>query len=129
METFSIEQAYLGDFHEFVQSDLEDKLEGKGDHPSVHFYDGLAQQTDGPVLELPCGTGRVTLPIVRQGLAITGLDLAPAMVDHARHKADQEGLPVHWGAGEARTCQLSEKFKLIFMTQADLSSITICTPT
>lgn len=116
MQTYSIEQDYLGEFHEPVQYDLEDDLGSGGVDPSRDFYVTLAQQTGGPVLELACGTGRVTLPIAQQGIDITGLEIAPAMLAHARHKAQQQGLAVRWVAGDARTVQLSEKFKLIFMT-------------
>ena len=116
MQKFSIEQDYLGEFHDAVQYDFEETIDYKGEHPSTSFYTALAQQSGGPVLELACGTGRVTFPIARQGVAITGLEIAPAMLAHARHKAEQEGLAIKWVAGDARTFDLGEKFKLIFMT-------------
>ena len=46
----------------------------------VAFYTALARETGGPVLELACGTGRVSIPIARLGLAVTGLDIVPGMV-------------------------------------------------
>lgn len=50
------------------------------------FYRALARESGGPVLELGCGTGRVLLPIARDGLACTGLDSSPAMLDVLRAK-------------------------------------------
>src|SRR5919202_1413424 len=44
----------------------------------------------GPVLELACGTGRVTWPIARAGVPIVGLDLSPAMLRTAESKRDRE---------------------------------------
>jgi 2-polyprenyl-3-methyl-5-hydroxy-6-metoxy-1,4-benzoquinol methylase len=48
----------------------------------------------GPVLELGCGTGRVTIPAASRGVDITGIDDVPHMLDHARRKAGY--LPVNW---------------------------------
>jgi len=62
----------------------------------VAFYAALAQETGGPVLELACGTGRVAILIARQGFAVTGLDVVPAMLGRARLKAEAAGLPVRW---------------------------------
>lgn len=50
------------------------------------FYRALARDSGGPVLELGCGTGRVLLPIARDGLACTGLDPSPSMLDVLRQK-------------------------------------------
>jgi SAM-dependent methyltransferase len=83
----------------------------------VAFYASLAQQTGGPVLEIACGTGRVAIPIARQGFAVTGLDVVPAMLVRARFKAEAAGLPVRWIEGDARSFDLgSERFRLIFLT-------------
>ncbi len=112
MPTYSIEQDYLGEFLDPVNYDVENG----GDHPARHFYAALAQQAAGPVLELACGTGLATLPIAAQGVAITGLEIMPQMLAHARHKAAQQGLAVRWVEGDARTFTLPEKFNLIFMT-------------
>ena len=83
----------------------------------VAFYASLAQQTGGPVLKIACGTGRVAIPIARQGFAVTGLDVVPAMLVRARFKAEAAGLPVRWIEGDARSFDLgSERFRLIFLT-------------
>ncbi|MCB0092473.1 MAG: class I SAM-dependent methyltransferase, partial [Caldilineaceae bacterium] len=37
----------------------------------------LAQEVEGPLLELGCGTGRVLAPLAAAGHRITGLDLSP----------------------------------------------------
>ncbi|HTD38656.1 MAG TPA: class I SAM-dependent methyltransferase, partial [Candidatus Limnocylindrales bacterium] len=41
----------------------------------VAFYAQRCAGAGGPVLELGCGTGRITLPLVRAGNTVTGLDL------------------------------------------------------
>ncbi|GAC1545732.1 MAG: class I SAM-dependent methyltransferase [Herpetosiphon sp.] len=78
------------------------------------FYSDLARETGGPVLEIACGTGRVAIPIARLGFAVTGLDIVPGMVALARSKS--AGLPTRWIEGDARTFELGEQFRLIFLT-------------
>lgn len=51
------------------------------------FYRELARLAGGPVLEAMCGTGRVALPLARAGLAVTGVDIAPAMIERAASRA------------------------------------------
>jgi SAM-dependent methyltransferase len=80
----------------------------------VAFYTALAQETGGPVLELACGTGRVSIPIARLGFPVTGVDLVPGMLDQARRKS--AGLPVRWVEGDGRAFDLGDRFRLIFLT-------------
>ncbi|MDQ3928404.1 MAG: class I SAM-dependent methyltransferase, partial [Chloroflexota bacterium] len=67
-----------------------------------------------PVLEIACGTGRVSIPIARLGFAVTGLDIVPGMLALARSKS--AGLPTRWVEGDARTFDLGEQFHLVFLT-------------
>jgi SAM-dependent methyltransferase len=50
----------------------------------VPFWRSLALQAGGPVLELGCGTGRISLPLARAGAELTGIDRSPAMLAYAR---------------------------------------------
>ena len=70
---------------------------------SVGFYVELARDSQGDVLELACGTGRVTIPMTQalagSGRSVTGLDLVPAMLDAARAKSATAGVaPTSWPA-------------------------------
>jgi SAM-dependent methyltransferase len=80
----------------------------------VAFYSALAQETGGPVLEIACGTGRVTIPIAKLGFPTTGLDIVPGMLEQAKSKS--AGLPVRWVEADARTFDLHEQFRFIFLT-------------
>ena len=53
----------------------------------IPFYVEEAARSGGPVLELGCGTGRVTLPIAKSGVDIIGLDNSEGMLEIARSKA------------------------------------------
>jgi SAM-dependent methyltransferase len=53
----------------------------------IGFYISCARRCGGPVLELGCGTGRVSLPLVKSGFEVDGIDASPAMLQILRHKA------------------------------------------
>jgi SAM-dependent methyltransferase len=61
-----------------------------GSEEEVPFYLALAREHGGPLLELACGTGRLTIPLAREGFAITGLDLSEEMLAIAREKLARE---------------------------------------
>ena len=52
----------------------------------VAFYERIAREVGGAVLELACGTGRIALPLAQAGLQVTGVDRSEAMLTIARRK-------------------------------------------
>lgn len=104
-----IDHNNLEEFADPQNYDIEDSSD-----TGVAFYAALAQETGGPVLEIACGTGRVSIPIAHLGLAVTGLDIVPGMLALARSKS--VGLPARWVEGDARAFDLGQQFRLIFMT-------------
>src|SRR5471030_481592 len=52
----------------------------------VAFWRGVALGARGPVLELGCGTGRVSLPLARAGVRLVGIDRSAPMLDRARRR-------------------------------------------
>lgn len=81
----------------------------------IDFWVEEARAAGGPVLELACGTGRLTLPIKRAGVDITGLDLEPRMLETARAKAAEAGLDIPWVQGDIRDFSLERRFALVFI--------------
>jgi 2-polyprenyl-3-methyl-5-hydroxy-6-metoxy-1,4-benzoquinol methylase len=53
------------------------------------------------VLDVACGTGNAAIPAARSGARVTGLDLAPKMLEQARVKAETAGLEIEWVEGDA----------------------------
>jgi SAM-dependent methyltransferase len=104
-----IDHSNLEEFADPHTYDIEDNND-----TGIAFYTALAQETGGPVLEIACGTGRVSIPIARLGFAVTGVDIVPGMLELARSKSI--GLPTRWVEGDARAFDLGEQFQLIFMT-------------
>jgi len=52
----------------------------------VAFYDRVAREIGGDILELACGTGRIALSLAEAGLHVTGVDRSEAMLTIARRK-------------------------------------------
>jgi ubiquinone/menaquinone biosynthesis C-methylase UbiE len=81
----------------------------------LDFYRGFAETViarGGQILEIACGTGRITLPLAKIGAKITGLDLSPAMLQVARQKS--AGLDqIRWVEASMRQFDLGEQFDLI----------------
>ena len=84
----------------------------------IRFYIEAAREAGGPVLELGCGTGRVSLPIAEAGIDVVGLDFSEAMLDVARRKmrrlAPGSGqLKLH--CADMRDFSLDSRFNLIII--------------
>jgi len=79
------------------------------------FYVGEAKESRGPVLELACGTGRLTIPIAQAGVEIVGLDQSASMLAYARKKAGEAQVDIEWVEADCRHFDLERKFALIFM--------------
>lgn len=80
----------------------------------VPFYLKLIKKYGGPVLELACGTGRVTIPIAEKGYNITGLDISKEMIALGKKKAAEKDVEINWIQGDVRDFNLHKKFKFIF---------------
>jgi ubiquinone/menaquinone biosynthesis C-methylase UbiE len=50
----------------------------------VAFWQRVAAQADGEVLELGCGTGRITIPLAKHDVDVIGVDRSQPMLDRAR---------------------------------------------
>src|SRR5688500_14923572 len=91
-----------GDFYGDIAVAARYDEEFTGLPGDVEFYSALALEAHGAggqVLELGCGTGRVSIPIAREGISVVGLDRSAAMLDVARKKS--RGLDnVRWVEGD-----------------------------
>lgn len=82
----------------------------------LQFYKRwLPKNKNARILELCCGTGRLTLPIAKDGYTISGVDFTSSMLEQAKVKASKEGLEIEFIEADIRTLDLPEKYDLIFI--------------
>jgi SAM-dependent methyltransferase len=80
----------------------------------VAHYVELARATDGPIVELAVGSGRVALEVVREtGKPVLGIDSSAAMLAIARERS--AGLPLELRLGDMRDFELDEPAALIYI--------------
>ena len=65
------------------------------------FINGLGLKPGMKVLDVACGTGNLSLPAARLGASVTGVDIAPNLLEQARAKAEAEGLNIQFDEGDA----------------------------
>lgn len=100
---------------------LYDRLAPPG--PCEAFYDGLAPDS-ASVLELGCGTGRLTIPLARRGRSVIGLDASTPMPSAALAKAAAMGASVSWVQGDMARFELDRRFDLIIVSCNSLAHLT-----
>lgn len=81
----------------------------------VPFYVDLATETDGPIVELAVGSGRVAIPVARAtGRTVIGIDSSPAMLAKAEAAASEAGVELDLREGDMRELDLDEPAGLIY---------------
>ncbi len=77
----------------------------------IPFYEHWAKQTNGPILELACGTGRIAKHLIESGFNYTGLDLSSVFIDYCRSNFPNG----KFTTGDMCDFNLGQKFNLIFI--------------
>jgi SAM-dependent methyltransferase len=82
----------------------------------IPFWRRLARELGSPVLDLGAATGRVAIPLARDGAEVWALDGSAAMVaELERRTAEAEVAGVHAVHGDLRSFSLGRGFALILM--------------
>jgi SAM-dependent methyltransferase len=89
----------------------------------LEFYRRQLSLYGQPVLELACGTGRLTIPLAQEGAEIIGLDISQQMLELAEVKARERHLRIPFVRGDVRAFDLGRKFKFIFIPAQSLSHL------
>ncbi len=109
----------LGSREHYSDAALYDH-EYKRRRADVRFYRDLAARVlegSGAILELGVGTGRVAIPLARDGYQVVGLDQSPAMLAGLAARRPRLPAPVRERldvrAGDLRTFSVGRRFPLI----------------
>ena len=81
----------------------------------VPFYVELARETEGPLVELAVGSGRVAIPVAEAtGRPVLGIDTSPAMLAQARERAAAAHVDLELREGDMRDLELDEPAGLVY---------------
>jgi SAM-dependent methyltransferase len=70
----------------YDRPDLYDLMAPR-DEALERFYVDIARERGGRVLDLACGSGRLTIPLAQAGFDVVGADLSSGMLERARDHA------------------------------------------
>jgi SAM-dependent methyltransferase len=106
-------------YDSFIADYYDESPVVKGRIQDVIYYRDAVREYGDPVLELGCGTGRITMALAEAGKRVTGLDLSERMLERAVQK--RGALPVevrerlHLVQGDMTQFDLGEKFRLVII--------------
>ncbi len=103
------------------------------------FIARLALQPGSRVLDVACGSGNLAMPAARAGAVVTGVDIAPNLLEQARARAQAEGLQIQFDEGDAESLSYDDAafdvvvsmFGAMFAPQPELVSaelVRVCRP-
>src|SRR5207245_1807815 len=106
-------------YDSFIADYYDESPVVKGRVQDVAFYRDAAREFGDPVLELGCGTGRITMALAEAGKRITGLDLSERMLERAVKKRGALRVEarerIHLVQGDMARFDLGEKFRLVII--------------
>jgi ubiquinone/menaquinone biosynthesis C-methylase UbiE len=101
-----------------------DVLRGDTSHwPDRFFYLEIIGKYGSPVLDVGCGTGRLLLDYLQQGIDIDGVDNSPDMLALCRQKAANSGLQVNLYEQYLEVLELPRKYQTILVPSSSLQLI------
>jgi len=94
----------------------------------VAWYLRFARETGGPVLDMPCGTGRLLCRLAEAGFDVTGLDLSDTMLNIARENVERLSPETreraHLLKADMSDFRLDRKFGLIYIADNSFRELT-----
>ncbi|WP_051314707.1 class I SAM-dependent methyltransferase [Alteribacter aurantiacus] len=82
----------------------------------IAFFKKWASKKSGPVVELACGTGRVTIPLAKSGIHMMGVDIHPGMLKRAEEKGKENNVSISFLEQDCCALCLPVQTDFMFMT-------------
>jgi SAM-dependent methyltransferase len=82
--------------------------------PEIDYFRPFVEAGQ-PALDVACGTGRLLLPYLRDGLDVDGCDISPDMLEHCREAAVREGLEPNLYAQAMHELDLPRRYRTIYV--------------
>jgi ubiquinone/menaquinone biosynthesis C-methylase UbiE len=68
---------------------------------AIDILNGWKIPANSVLLDIGCGAGQTAIPAARQGMTVTGVDIASNLIEHARERARYEDLLAQFEVGDA----------------------------
>ncbi len=81
----------------------------------IPFYLNQLGRLKGQVLELMCGTGRVSIPLIKQGISLTCVDYSAKMLEQFKDKLSSNNLQARLVEADVCKLDLGSRFDAIFI--------------
>jgi SAM-dependent methyltransferase len=88
--------------------------------PAVTFLAALAD--GGPACEFGIGTGRLAIPLRGRNVAVSGIELSPAMAAELRAQPDGAGIDVT--VGDFATASAGGSYALVYLVRNTITNLT-----
>jgi len=88
----------------------------------IPFYKSLCRKYSGDILELMCGTGRVSIPLVDEGVSLTCVDYSREMLEVFERKLKDRKVSLI--CQDVSELDIGKKFELIFIPFNSIAEIT-----
>jgi ubiquinone/menaquinone biosynthesis C-methylase UbiE len=88
-----------------------------------YYTDRLKKMKRSEVLEVACGSGRVLIPLIQEGLSIDGIDNSKLMLDSCREKCSELGFSAVLFEGDMCKFKLSKRYEAIIIPGGSIQLI------
>ena len=78
------------------------------------YFKALIEKSGQPALDLGCGSGRLLLPYLRDGLEVDGCDISSDMLAQCQARAEKEGLSPRLYAQAIHELDLPQRYRTIY---------------
>ncbi|KOP78692.1 hypothetical protein AMS59_12845 [Lysinibacillus sp. FJAT-14745] len=82
----------------------------------LHFIENLLSKNSNTIIELACGTGRLAIPLAKQGHEVYAIDIHEGMIQQAIENAKNENIDVHFTVQDCTQLNLPITSNFIYMT-------------
>jgi ubiquinone/menaquinone biosynthesis C-methylase UbiE len=93
-------------------------------YPDRGFFRDLIKRNGEPALIVGCGTGRLLLEYLADGIDVEGVDVSPEMLAICQRKADQEYLAVKLYTQSMEMLDLPRRYRTIAVPSASFQLVT-----
>jgi 2-polyprenyl-3-methyl-5-hydroxy-6-metoxy-1,4-benzoquinol methylase len=83
---------------------------------AAEFVEQLNLKPGVRVLDVACGSGNQSIPAARAGAQVTGVDIAPNLIEQARKRAAEEDLKIQFDEGDAENLPYADAAFDVVMT-------------